>query len=357
MTKKNFLNMLFVGITFFGTLVGAGFASGKEIWFYFAQWGNVSYFMIVFVCFLFLGSSILFFSFGKKFQIETVQECGLKIFGKFSSVFEILLVLSNLTLLSSMLAGADSLFSIVLPNFPYRLASVVTAIITLVVVCFGFKSITKTNSLIVPLLVLMICITFVACLFDGRTAFSSNEFCASNFFGSTIYGLLFVGSNMFFSGFIFARMGKEFEKKELFGGTLIGCIFLMLCLFAITILLLTNPSSIASDMPIVEIALSLNYWFAYVVLIIVWLGLLTTAFALLFTISNWLKTYFGNPVLMTTISSIIALILSGIGFNSFVKIVYPIMGVFGFLYIFFTIISIKKSKQTFSLKIRKKVKK
>lgn len=341
---KTFLNQLFIGLTMFGTLVGAGFASGKEIWFYFARFGNIAYFMIILTGLLFFLLSYVFFSFGKKYQIQTVQDCNSVILGRFAIISEMVLIFSNLILLASMFAGADSLFNIIIPNMPYRLAGVITSLITFVVVCFGFKGITKTNMLIVPLLLLVVFVVLVAGLAGGGSAIMAQPLGFSSFFKSMFYALLFVGSNMFFSGFIFSRMGKDYSKKEILGGSLIGSVFLTLGLLGITMALFASPSLVNSDMPIVAISASINTTFGYAVLAIVWLGLITTAFALLYTISNWLKAYFGKTILTTLLATIIAFFMSGIGFSSFIEIVYPMMGVLGFVFVLLIKISEKRSK-------------
>lgn len=231
-----------------------------------------------------------------------------------------------------MFAGANSLFEIVLPNTPYRLASVISGLITFVVVCFGFKGITKANMFITPLLLLAVTVIVLYGFISGVSV-SNHPFTAGDCFGSMAYAVLFVSSNMFFSGFIFARMGRDFSQKEVLGGSAVGAICLILSLLGITITLFSYPSVIYSDMPLVAIAYSMNNVFAYFMLIIVWLGLLTTAFALLYTIANWLKTYTGKGVFAPLLATIIALILSGIGFASFVEYVYPVMGIMGMFFI------------------------
>lgn len=343
---KTFLNQLFIGFAMFGTLVGAGFASGKEVWVYFAQFGNSAYIVIFLTGLMFFGASYLFFKLGKNFQISTVQNCNSVLLGKFASVGEIILVFSNLVLLASMFAGADSLFGIFLPDLPYRFPAVITGIIVFVVVCFGFKKVAKCNVLVVPLLLLVVTVVLIVSLVGGNAVFNGNEMSFGSFFSGLFYAVLFVGSNMFLSGFIFSKLGKDYSDKEILGGSLIGSIFLTLSLVGMTMVLFSNPTLVNSDMPVVSIALSINNVFAYMVLLIVWFGLLTTSFALLYTVSNWLKTYFGSTVIVTLLASIVALLMSGIGFSYFVQFVYPAMGVFGLVYIILAVIAMKKSKSS-----------
>ena len=111
---------------------------------------------------------------------------------------------------------------------------------------------------------------------------------------------------------------------------------------SITVLLFLCPESAQQDMPIVFLGASLNRPFGFFVLFVVWLGLLSTAFAILFTLTNWLKEYIKSTMVCACLISVVALLLSGIGFSSFVTFVYPTMGVLGFLYVIITLLSCRK---------------
>ena len=328
----------------FGTLVGAGFASGKEIWVYFARFGNVSFFMIFLTALLFFCCSMLFFYFGKTFRIKTVKQSNLILYKKFSFLSDIVLAISNVLILSSMFAGADSLFFSVFPNFPYRVASVISAVLAVLVVCGGFSGVTKTNGVIVPLLLLCIVVIFIYKMCDSSLVFYAMKSTKLQAGVGFLYSLLFVCSNMFFSGFIFSKMGEKHEKKELVLGSFLGSFLLFVSLISITVLLFLCPDASQQDMPIVFLGASLNRPFGFFVLFVVWLGLLSTAFAILFTLTNWLKEYIKNTMVCACLISAVALLLSGIGFSSFVTFVYPTMGVLGFLYVVITFLSCRKKR-------------
>ncbi len=280
--KTNIKNVFSIGFCMFGTLVGAGFASGKEIWVYFAKWGSISYLMIFLTSIWFFFCSLLFFYFGKKFQITTVQEANNKLYKKFSFISEIMVAISNILVLSSMFAGADSLLFSVMPNMPYRIASVISAAIAVLVVCFGFSGVTKTNAIIVPLMLLCVGVIFAFKLGDGNLLISAQHSTKLQAGFGFLYAFLFVCSNMFLSGFIFAKMGATYAKKEFVWGSALGSALLMLSLFIITLLLFLCPEATTQDIPIVFMGASLNKQFGFFVLFVVWLGLLSTAFALLF---------------------------------------------------------------------------
>ena len=56
--KNSFKNILTISLIMFGTLVGAGFASGKEIWVYFARIKSISFLNIFITAFLFILCSL-----------------------------------------------------------------------------------------------------------------------------------------------------------------------------------------------------------------------------------------------------------------------------------------------------------
>ena len=330
---KIFLNQLLIASVLFGTLVGAGFASGKETWYYFASFGTFGYFSILLAGVIFFLCALLFLNFGKKMGINSVQHMNKIMFGKFAIIGEMVMVLSNIILLASMFAGANSLFQIIVTSTSFRLASVITAIIALVIVWFGFGGITKANVIIVPLILSVL----IVCLFAGSTHITSydavSNFSIINIVESVVFAILFIASNMFFAGFIFARLGKDFSKSEIIGGSFFGALFLTASLALMSVVLFLNPEYCSSDMPLVAISNSLGQGFSIFTLIVVWVGLITTAIALLYTISNWLKNYFGSVVLASITTSAVAMLLSGFGFSNFIAYVYPIFGIIGIVYI------------------------
>ena len=124
-----FVQSLVIGAVLFGSIVGAGFASGEEVWYYFARFGWVCFPLIIFAGILLFWLGYMFLEFGKRNGIESVQQINKQLFGKWGLAGEIIFIISNVILLSSMLAGANSLFDIVLESSAYRYASVLTSLV------------------------------------------------------------------------------------------------------------------------------------------------------------------------------------------------------------------------------------
>ncbi len=334
MTQKKsvFGQSLVVGAVMFGSVVGAGFASGKEVWFYFAQFGWVCFPLILLAGFLLFALGYRFLEFGKRNGIESVQQMNQKLFGKCGKVGEIIFIISNIILLSAMFAGANSLFDIVLDTSLYRYASVFTAIIAILVSWMGFQKMVKVNLLVVPFLVVVIAIAFGFCLSNSNGFAVPLVDGTDRLFSAVFFCVLYVCSNLYFAGFIFARLGREHSSRANLWGALLGAIFMVICLVGMVISIYLNPYSSMSDMPLVYISKSVSHTFGTATLLVVWLGILTTAVSLIYTISIWLKKYIKSYKISTVLVSILCLLISGLGFGVIVSYCYPVMGVFGILF-------------------------
>lgn len=333
MAKSNvFVQSLVVGAVMFGSIVGAGFASGKEVWFYFAQFGWVCFPLIALAGLLLFWLGYKFLEFGKRNGIESVQQMNKQLFGRWGFIGEIIFILSNIILLSSMFAGANSLFDIVLSSSVYRFASVFTAIVAIVVSWLGFNKMLKINMLVVPFMVLVVAVSFVYCLSNSTDFTVPMVDGTERLITAMSLCILYVCSNLYFAGFIFARLGKEHSSKVNFYGSMIGAVFLVVCLLGMVISIYLNPYSSMSDMPLVYISNSIGHSFGVATLIVVWLGIATTAVSLVYTISAWLDKNIMPFKFASILVSIICLLISGFGFGAIVSYCYPVMGVFGIIF-------------------------
>ncbi len=336
---------LVVGAVMFGSVVGAGFASGKEVWFYFAQFGWVCFPLIILAGLLLFALGYQFLEFGKRNGIESVQQMNSKLFGKWGNVGEIIFIISNIILLSAMFAGANSLFDIVLDTNFYRYASVLTAVISIFVSWLGFSKMVKVNILVVPFLVAVITVSFIYCLTNSNGFVVPLVDGTDRLLSAIFFCVLYVCSNLYFAGFIFARLGREHSSKANLVGSLIGAGFMVLCLLGMVVSIYLNPYSSMSDMPLVYIAKSVSNTFGTGTLLVVWLGILTTSVSLIYTISIWLQKYVKSYKIATVFVSIVCLLISGLGFGLIVSYCYPVMGFFGIVFMLRMIFYEKKLRK------------
>lgn len=257
------------------------------------------------------------------------------LFKKLSFFAELLLCLSNFILISTMFAGADSLFFESFGKSFYRFGGILTAIVSIIVVWMGFKRLVKVNLVVVPG---MICV--VLCVLLNCFLLHNNfEIASTNIEHNILYAFLnsvsFIVSNLFFAGFVIAKLGNGSSTKSNLVSSFFGTFFMLVCIICMISIIYFNPSSFAYDMPLVYIASKQSIVLGVMARIVVWLGIATTAITLLYQVANWLQSYFGKHKIISVLVCLGAILFSNIGFSAMINLFYPILGVLGLVFMIF----------------------
>lgn len=333
--KPQSISAFSVFLVFFGTIVGAGFASGREVYVYFARFGICGLLMTILSGVLFYWLGYVFLQLGKRCKVQTLSDFFKLIFGKFASIIEIIVIFSYVIVLGAMFAGFDSLQGIALPSIQYPILSILSAILCVFAVIGGISKISKLNGFLLPLLLIFMGAIFVFSLLD-KSVLQIAEQCSFSWATmacSLVSCLIFVCSNMFLTGFVLMKTGtKTTTKADKRACILTGVVLLTISLFA-SLSLVLNPTSIEYDMPFVFLAFNISDVFVIISVIILWFAIFTTAVATLFTISWWLNGYIGNFLLSTVITCVVAFLLSRFGFSVIIDVFYPMIGVMDILFV------------------------
>lgn len=299
-----------------GTIIGSGFATGKEIAVYFSRFGAVSYFLILITGIIFFGMIYFFLNRGSK-AFEKVSS---------SKFFLVLCVIISLIFTSSMFAGTIN----ILPNF-----AVLKVIfwIALCLVCFyvskrGLKSLALANNFLIPALLvcmLMVLLTIIKPI--------DLNFGSKNAFLGLFFAILYCLLNFSTSGIVFAKLGDGLTKKQKVWASLISsltlCAFLMLTNNAI----LSHPISITEEMPMVFLSSGLSM---LLIKFVVFAGCITTLLSLVYTTSLSLEKLSFPKFWIGTVAVMLPAIVSILGFGSIVSYLYPLASVIG-IFVFFAL--------------------
>lgn len=141
-----------VACVYIGTVVGAGFASGREIYQFFAQFGAIAYAAILLVTALFAWIGFRLMALGARLRAKSFRDVNAHLFGpRVRRVVDIAILLMLFGTTVAMLAGTGELFRERL-TLPFTLGVAVAVLVTLVTMMFGMGGLLKVNSVIVPLL-------------------------------------------------------------------------------------------------------------------------------------------------------------------------------------------------------------
>ncbi|MDE7107698.1 MAG: hypothetical protein K2O39_05185, partial [Clostridiales bacterium] len=150
---KSFLRSISVSMLIVGTVIGAGFASGREVVTFFGAVPNVFIALIagamVFAC------SVLFLFVGRRVQKTDMGEVNGAVFGKVRPIADIFMLFNSVTVLGAMLAATDSLAAEFINIRP--LTSIILGLLCAGIAVKGLKGVIKANAVLVPIMIVFLC--------------------------------------------------------------------------------------------------------------------------------------------------------------------------------------------------------
>lgn len=298
----------------FGTVVGAGFSSGKEIMVFFSRYGVLSYLYILIASILFFLLFYFLLLHGKSISKHIEN----------SKILNFVMFVISIIFCSSMFAGIKNLFSY-LPWTIYILL-VVALLLGCILICLkGLKGLEKANMILVPAMsILFLSILIFACFS------SSHIYISTSSWAGFLYCPLYVSLNISMSSVVISKLGENLTKKQAFYVSLFSAILILVFLLFGNFVLQRNNDSYISEMPFLNIVKcnSLMFVLTYIVILI---GCFTTLISLCLTLKSSFQVFIENEMISTACAVFIPFLISAVGFSQIVSFLYPICSVFGVL--------------------------
>lgn len=305
----------------FGTVVGSGFSSGKEIMVFFSRFGVLSYFYILIACFLFFLLFYFFLNYGKNIS---------KFLEK-SKILNLIIAFISLIFCSSMFAGIKSLFEY-LPNWLYIISIIGLILICVIITLKGIKGFEKLNLILMPSTSIIFLIVLIYALF-----ISSNFSFETNSWAGFLYCPLYVALNTSMSGLVIAKVGDGLTKKQTVFASLFSTLLLLVFLMLGNFVLQQNTESFISEMPFLYLTKNNSFMFvlAYIVVLV---GCFTTLISQCLTLKSFFEKFIKNDFVVSLFSVVSPFLVSGLGFSQIVSFLYPICSVLGIVILIYMIL-------------------
>lgn len=269
----NVRKSLAAALTIVGTIVGAGFASGREVYHFFARYGihglAGSVLVVVLLCALCLRVVYLSRKYRAKDLCELVHK---HLGGLTASLLKVLLLVSMWLGLGVMLSGAGAAGEGVGIS---RLLSIgVTAVVVLYCLNRGLQGIKEANSVLIPALILLTAYLFVRGLSLGTYSFLLVPLSSASIFQALWSSVVYAGLN----GLLLMVIIPPLMAEDSTLGIVLGCTIFGGLLSMVTLLLLIFPFLAAdSPVPMLTVAAYLLPSLPGVYGFILWTALTTTA--------------------------------------------------------------------------------
>lgn len=317
------LNIIFLII---GTIIGAGFLSGKEIVVFFANYGYYSYIFIVpmFFTLYYLFYKLLLL--GSKTKINDIDTLNHLIFNKKNKITKWFSFFSFIILSSTMFSAIPTGFNLNTFSIQQVFLLMFIAIIMCIALCYDISIITKLCTFAIPVILVVLSIV---CFSNFSTA---SYVLTSNIILLPYSIITYICRNIFLSYYIIAKSSFGYNQKQCkqisFWSSFILCLFTTI----IITVLLSNPELLDCSMPLLTLSASNNL--LYIVFFVCLLfAIITTLISSLITLKSFFN--FKSNYLNIVVPVIICATLSIIKFDYFVTYLYPLIGVFGFYLVFY----------------------
>ena len=321
-----------------GAFIGAGFASGEEMYLFFYRFGTKGLIGLAISCIL-MGMIIY-----KTFSIvlekdikdyKTFLEVTLKN-KKLAKFTNMLITVFLISIFFIMVSGFGAYFSQEFGKSPI-LGSILLAGASFIVLLNNIKGVTKVSSIVVPLLI--ICIVIISIMNIRQLDFSNTintiKYNDEISLWWLLQSFLYCSYNMVAMIPILVNLRKYIKSKEQILGIAITTTLIIFILGISIFLLLTNINTDFNKIEMPAVYAISNYFpqFRVIYGIVILFAIFTTAISdgnsfLENVVKN--KKYYPYIAALMCITSII---ISNFGFSNLVEFVFPLFGYFGIVQI------------------------
>ncbi len=321
---------LSISFVFIGLVIGAGFASGKEIFRYFCIPSQTDM----------TGTVLATIGFGLMCYIimQLSQECNtpnLKSFitevaGNFSKVAELFMSLFMFCGFFIMLAACGVLFE---ENFhlPPVCGILFLAVVCFVVFAFDVQGLVAFNAILVPLMIAGMLYICFASIHSAIPTFSFFEKLETN---PLVSSLCYVSYNTVTAAAVLVPLSRSSTKKQIISASAVSSAVLGFLIYLSWLCMnLQFDSLVHSEMPLLVLATQKGAVSSYVYTSVLFMALCTTAvshgFGLLSKLSFSKKSY---RICAAALLCLLGIPFAGLGFSKLVTNLYAAFGYAGFIW-------------------------
>ena len=319
---KGFKLFLFDLFFIISSIVGVGFATGKEIAHFFLSGKSVVLSVVVFFC-VFVALTIYILHIKHKHNITNLTQLNKFAFGKYCEIGNIVLIILFIVTNSAMLAGCDNIVRNYL-GIGLPIVSLFLSIITFFIVLGGVNRIKQISNIVVPIIITIIVVNACA---NFDTNFTLN----GNIAIDIAYPIIFCSENFITLISVLINTKSKPKGLAIVSGAIISLIIL-LSAFAI--------GNLNADMPILSLSKNLGNIFFGLYLMGVIFALFTTLEISSYHCLEVSMKSKRNKLFIVAMILLTSQILAYLGFNFIVQYLYSAIGILGAVYLIALIVKL-----------------
>ncbi|MCK8826851.1 GerAB/ArcD/ProY family transporter [Natroniella acetigena] len=313
-----------ITVTYIGAVIGAGFASGQEIFQFFIIYRNNGLLGIILagIIFSILGVNIVYI--GKNLSVANYQQLFYRLAGKkLGCVADFFFSLFLFGSLVVMLAGSKEIVAFLF-SINSNIALLVSIVIVVLANYYGLEGIMKLNLVLIPFLIIVTLLVINGLVTGFEIDLTTVDFELEWIFSSLVYS----GYNLILGLTVLLPLADKAEKRELTLGVIAGGLLLGLLAFLIGYVLNQfYPQVLNTEIPMLEIISQHRKDLYHIYAVTLWLAMLTTASCNLYGLLDRIE----STVKLTRQKILIILMvligpISNLSFARLIEWIYPQLG-------------------------------
>ncbi|MFD2443314.1 GerAB/ArcD/ProY family transporter [Bacillus sp. CGMCC 1.16607] len=334
--KTNWGAAFQIAAVYVGTVVGAGFATGREIVEFFSRFGFFGFISILMTGYLliFLGSKLM--RIAAQIGAKSYQEFNEYLFGKYIGMgINFLMLFMLLGVCAVMLSGAGAIFAEQL-GLNKIIGIVITIALSFLVMMVGLKGLFAVNSLVVPL---MISFSFMLMIKSIQMPNFIENFLfipyVDDGWKTVIAPFSYAAFNLGLSQAVLVPVAAEIKDDQTIKwGGILGGAALTLILLSSHLTLVMLPNLEMYEIPMAVIMKNIASGFYWIFVFIIYGEIFTSVIGNVFGIERQLKKYIPvSKMMMVSMIFLITYFISLVNYSTLLSYLYPLFGYISIIFI------------------------
>ncbi|WP_042356421.1 YkvI family membrane protein [Bacillus rubiinfantis] len=327
--QRNWSQAFQIAAVYIGTVVGAGFATGKEIVEFFSRFGFFGFISIVMSGYLFVSIGSKLMRMAAQIKAKTYQDFNEYLFGKwFSKIINGMMLIMLLGVSAVMLAGAGAVFEEQL-GLSKSIGIFLTIFFVYLVMIVGTKALFAVNTFVVPI---MIIFSLLLMVLSVRMPHFLEQFLyiphATDGWKSVIAPFSYAALNLGLAQAVLVPIATEVEDDwTIKWGGILGGVGLTLILISSHLTLIMLPNLEMYEIPMAIIMKNLAPFFYWIFIMVIYGEIFTSIIGNTFGLDRQLKEFM--PISTLTSVSVIFIIsyfISLVDYGTLLAYLYPLFG-------------------------------
>lgn len=347
--KKN-LSVIFLLL---GTIIGAGFCSGKEICVYFAKFGFSALYFLPLFFLLYYFMFKMFLNLGRKQDFSDFSSFN-KQYGK-STFFDVSLCFTYIISSSAMFACLGEMGELYFGNIVKIFILAFAFAFCVFMLLKSFDGLKVVNLILIPIVIIVVALVCILSFFNKESfaEISKIQNAWMLFFTPVIYAC----QGLALSYYILIKAGKGLTKTNANIVAFVSSAILTLIVALAIIAFNLHPDVVDQSLPFVMLTFKLGFPFDLIYAPILLFAIITTLLSSTRALYDFLAKYIRNPFLRAILTSGGTLVLSFFGFDKIVESLYPLIGCLGLIVILRILFSEKQNQKSVKTSFLNKQKK